>query len=78
MSREAVLGRRLLGPSKGASVASVLQGEMLSSKQITRCAFCPQQCLCISMVLVSQLTLPFTMQVPILMSVLVNAGYCHG
>ena len=37
-SREAVLGRRLLSSNGQASVASVLQGEMLSSKQITRCA----------------------------------------
>lgn len=35
-SREAVLGRRLLSSNGQASVASVLQGEMLSSKQITR------------------------------------------
>ena len=36
-SREAVLGRRLLSSNGRASVACVLQGEMLSSKQITRC-----------------------------------------
>ena len=36
-SREAVLGRRLLSSNGQASIASVLQGEMLSSKQITRC-----------------------------------------
>ncbi len=38
-SREAVLGRRLLSSNGQASVASVLQGEMLSSKQITRRAY---------------------------------------
>lgn len=41
-SREAVLGRRLLGSSGQASAASVLQGEMLSSKQITRWALITQ------------------------------------
>ena len=37
MSREAVLGRMLVRLPAGHSVADVLDGEMLSSKQITRC-----------------------------------------
>lgn len=37
MSREAVLGRMLVRLPAGHSVADVLGGEMLSSKQITRC-----------------------------------------
>ena len=38
MSREAVLGRRLVASTGSFSVSSVLQGQMLSSKQITRSA----------------------------------------
>jgi hypothetical protein len=38
MSREAVLGRRLIASTGHFSVSSVLQGQMLSSKQITRSA----------------------------------------
>lgn len=38
MSREAVLGRRLVASTGPFSVSAVLQGQMLSSKQITRSA----------------------------------------
>lgn len=40
-SRIAVLGRALLQLPPGASPGAVLQGEMLSSKQITWCAWLP-------------------------------------
>ncbi len=42
MSREAVLGRMLVRLPAGHSVGDVLYGEMLSSKQITRCLAAPQ------------------------------------
>ncbi len=41
LSREAVLGRMLVGLPQGASVSQVLEGQMLCSKQITRCDFIP-------------------------------------
>ena len=37
-SRSAVLGRRLLSLGSKDGIASVLQGQMLSSKEITRCS----------------------------------------
>jgi hypothetical protein len=41
MSREAVLGRMLVALPHGTSVAEVLKGQMLCSKQITRCGYQP-------------------------------------